>query len=167
MDTSFVVEALIPAQPMHAVCAAYLERITETEATVYFNRLLEAELLEAVFKADLRRRHGANKWQKMRHDGRARRPAARLMRDIIVAWNSALHALNSIVIELHEAVPTIPDLMSDYGLGSNDAVHTATALRAGVTALVTLDAGFGAVPEAMLQIYTDKSRLGACRRFRR
>src|SRR2546428_14098566 len=102
----------------------------------------------------------------MRHDGRARRPSARLVKEVMLAWNSALHALDSVVIEVHEVMAPVPDLMSNYGLGSNDAVHTATALRAGVTAMITLDAGFGAVPETMLQIYTDRSRLRVCRRFR-
>lgn len=167
LDTSFVVEALLPAQPLHSLAEVYLERITVAGATIYFSGILEIELLEAVFKADLKRRHGSNHWQKMRHDGRARRPATRLMREVILAWNAALHALDFVVIDVQEVLQAVPDLMADYGLGSNDAVHTATAMRANVRAIVTLDAGFAAVPEATLQIYTDRSRLRVCRGYRK
>jgi predicted nucleic acid-binding protein len=122
--------------------------------------------VEAVFKADLRRRHGSKHWARMRHDGRARRPTTRLIREVILAWNAVLHALDFVIIELNEVAPDVPGLMSSYGLGSNDAVHTATALKVRVKSMVTLDAGFAAVPEASLQIYTDRSRLRDCRRFR-
>lgn len=102
----------------------------------------------------------------MRHDGGARRPAARQIQEVILAWNATLHALDTVVIEVHEVITAVPELMTTYGLGSNDAVRMASALRAGVNAIVTLDAGFGVVPEQTLQIYTNRSRLKGCRSFR-
>jgi len=53
--------------------------------------------------------------------------------------------------------------MTDYGLSSYDAVHAATAVAASSEAIVTLDTGFALLPSAELAIYTDRSRLAACR----
>lgn len=53
--------------------------------------------------------------------------------------------------------------MSDYGIASYDAVHAATAIAAGATAIVTLDTGFALLPASQLAIYTDRSRLASCR----
>src|SRR5215213_5194071 len=49
LDTSFVVEALIETQPLHAVCAGFVERIVEAAPTVVTSELLEVELAEAAF----------------------------------------------------------------------------------------------------------------------
>ncbi len=57
-------------------------------------------------------------------------------------------------------------LMTDYGVASYDAVHAATAIAAGAEAIVTLDTGFGLLPQPLLTIYTDRSRLASCRRKR-
>jgi len=55
--------------------------------------------------------------------------------------------------------------MAAHGLASYDAVHAATALEAGVTAIVTTDAGFASLPKRIV-LYVDASRVTACRRFR-
>jgi hypothetical protein len=51
LDTSFVVEALIATEPLHAVCNAFLTRIDESGTSVITNALLRAELAEASFAA--------------------------------------------------------------------------------------------------------------------
>jgi predicted nucleic acid-binding protein len=56
--------------------------------------------------------------------------------------------------------------MADYGLAFYDAVHAATAVAAGAEAVVTTDVGFALIPASLLAIYTDRSRVGACRRNR-
>lgn len=53
--------------------------------------------------------------------------------------------------------------MTGYGLASYDAVHAATAIAAGAEAIVTLDTGFALLPQSMLAIYTDRTRLAFCR----
>jgi predicted nucleic acid-binding protein len=70
-------------------------------------------------------------------------------------------------IGIEAVLPHVPRLMTEYGLGSYDAVHVGTALVAEVADVVTTDAGFGAVPETLLTIHTDRSRLASCRERRR
>lgn len=57
--------------------------------------------------------------------------------------------------------------MTNYGLASYDAVHAATAIAADAEAIVTLDTGFALLPSSVLTIYTDRSRVTACRAKRR
>jgi predicted nucleic acid-binding protein len=57
-------------------------------------------------------------------------------------------------------------LMTDYGLASYDAVHAASAIAAGAEAIATTDAGFALLPASLLRIYTDRSRVRACRAMR-
>jgi predicted nucleic acid-binding protein len=57
-------------------------------------------------------------------------------------------------------------LMTDYGLASYDAVHAASAIAAGAEAIATTDTGFALLPASLLRIYTDRSRVAACRRTR-
>jgi hypothetical protein len=75
LDTSFVVEALIATQPLHAVCSAFLTRIDESGVSVATSDLLPFELAEAAFAIALKERWGGT-WRRHRPDGRARRPAA-------------------------------------------------------------------------------------------
>ncbi len=70
------------------------------------------------------------------------------------------------MVELHEVIDRVPDLMATYGLSSYDSVHAATALYLGVPNLVALDAGFSALPAGQITLYTNASRVRACRRFR-
>ena len=43
LDTTVVVEALLPSQPHHAACIAFFERVGTSGTTLIFNRLLETE----------------------------------------------------------------------------------------------------------------------------
>src|ERR1700685_3533151 len=45
LDTSFVVEALIATQPLHAVCRALLHRIDESGVSITTSDLLPIELV--------------------------------------------------------------------------------------------------------------------------
>ncbi len=53
--------------------------------------------------------------------------------------------------------------MTAYGLASYDALHAASAVAAGATAIVTIDTGFAYLPSSLLTIYTDHSRLASSR----
>jgi hypothetical protein len=75
LDTSFVVEALIATQPLHAVCSAFLTRIDDSGVSVATSDLLPFELAEAAFAIALKERWGGT-WRRHRPDGRARRHAA-------------------------------------------------------------------------------------------
>ncbi len=51
-----MVEALLPSQPDHAQCVAFLQRLAASDCLVVFNRLLEVELHETLFNVALKER---------------------------------------------------------------------------------------------------------------
>lgn len=165
LDTSFVVEALLPSQPLHAVCQSYLVRVADEETGIFYSRHFELELQETLFQLALKERHPKD-WKRFRHDGRAGARAGRLMERGLTAWREVTAAVASKCVEVDTVVPLVPDLMARYGLASYDAVHAATAIRTGVRRIVTIDAGYGWIPETELSIYTDSTRVSVCRRLR-
>jgi predicted nucleic acid-binding protein len=166
LDTSFVVEALIPTQRLHELCSAFLHRIAQSGIRVVTSELLEVELAEAVFKITLRDRWG-REWQRRRSDGRARRGARGALIGAAAAYQSMIiSSAAHVSIPVSRVSRDAMTLMSDHGLASYDAVHAATAIASGAEAIVTTDTGFAALPSAMLSIYTDRSRVPAARRRR-
>ena len=165
VDTSFVVEVLSPRQPLHLACRTWMEHMAANGTTIYFNRLLEIELAETLYQIALKERHPRD-WRRYRHDGRARRRANRLLQRGGNAWTSLLAAFNYAAYDLGEVANRVPELMSRYGLASYDAIHAATAVESGVGAIVTLDAGFASLPQSLLTIYTNASRVSVCRQRR-
>ena len=99
LDTSFVVEALMPAQKHHASAALFLSRAADNGSTVYFNLLLEIELAETAFQIGLRDKRGKN-WKRARYDGRARRHASRVLDRVLAVWAAVLSELNWSCIEV-------------------------------------------------------------------
>lgn len=87
LDTTIVVEALLPSQPHHAACVAFFDRIAGSETTLIFNRLLETELCEVLFNIALKEQHG-KRWKTARYDGRARRRAGRLLDGGLRSWRN-------------------------------------------------------------------------------
>lgn len=164
LETSFVVEALVTTQPRHQACRMFLSAIADTGGTVYFSNLLIAELWEAAYAIALRELHGG-RWRSHRHDGRSLRPATRLRARMEEAWNTALEALNAVVIEVGEVQSGVPQFMA-RGLNSFDAVHAATAAYVDVRPFVTLDYHFSLVPEDELVLYVSQHRVRACRQRR-
>lgn len=166
LDTSFVVETLLPNQPRHDECGGFLSRLVDEGVVVFFNRLLELELLETTYRLVLIERYGRGDWRRRRFDGRARRRASRLAQEMLDAWNAALSALNHGIVELDQVVTAVPGVMARYGLSSYDAVHAATAGRLRVRSLVTLDSGFAAVPASELELYVGTRQVSRCRSLR-
>lgn len=165
LDTSFIVDALISSQPLHAQCRTFLVALAGAESAIVFNRLLEIELAEAAFQLALKERFQRH-WRRHRRDGRVRRRATRLMADVLWAWDEIKAVMPSRCIELEEVMSEVPRLMGRYGLASYDAVHAASALRAGVAEFVTLDVGFAAVPATFLTLYANEARVARCRELR-
>lgn len=166
LDTSFVVNALIGTEKHYEVCAAFLVRLAEAESVVYFNRLLEIELVETAFKIAVKEQHGSNAWPKKRNDGRVRRRAGRLTERLLTSWHELLESLPHACIELDEVSSAVLRMMTSHGLASMDAAHAATAEYVGADGLVTTDAGFGNVPGEELRLYVDASRVRSCRQRR-
>lgn len=161
LDTSFVVEALLTSQPLHESCARYLARLAEASADLLVSRLLELELREATFQIALKERHPRD-WKRFRGDGRARPRAARLTADITSAWDAVLENFVWTEVEIVDVMSSVAGFM-EHGLASYDAVHAATAATSDPPRVVTIDAGFAAVPESELKLYVDSSRLQSCR----
>jgi predicted nucleic acid-binding protein len=166
VDTSFVLEALLVSQPLHAPCQKFLIELASAGSALFFSRLLDVELAEAAFQLALKERHPKD-WRRFRHDGRARPRAAKLMRDVAGAWEDVLDAVPFRRVEVGAVAHRVPGLMGSYGLASYDAVHAATAIETGVRRMITIDAGFGAIPESELALLVDSSRVASCRRRRR
>jgi predicted nucleic acid-binding protein len=165
LDTSFVVEALIESQPLHAGAVDFLIRLEEEGVRIRYCALLELELAETAFQLALKERHPRD-WKRFRHDGRARRRASRLMSDVEDAWGDVLIFIEHERVAIEEVSEVAPLLMRDYGLASYDAVHAAAALRETSVGIVTTDVGFSALPASAMPIYTDSSRVARCRQLR-
>jgi predicted nucleic acid-binding protein len=166
VDTSFVVEVLSPKQPAHADAVAFAQALAAADTTLVYNRLLELELDEVLYQVALKERHPRD-WRRFRHDGRARRRANRLVTGSRSAWAEFLSAFGYVAYTVEEVTDRIPELMTRYGFASYDAVHAATALEAGVSAIVALDTAFAKLPASRIAIYTDSTRVANCRRYRR
>lgn len=137
-----------------------------SRTTIFYNRLLEAELAEALYQIALKERHPRD-WKRYRHDGRARRRANGLLRRVGGAWDDLVAAFNHGIYDVGEVAHRMPDLMTRYGLASYDAIHIATAIESGVGVIVTLDASFASVPQALVPIiYTNASRVRTCQLYR-
>lgn len=165
LDTSFVVEALVETQPLHEICAGFLERLIEADTTVVTSELLVVELAEAAFAIALKERWGRD-WRRHRTDGRARRRGRRLLDDVTSRHDLLLSSATHVSVPVARVAPAAAVLMTDYGLASYDSVHAASAVVTGAEAMITTDTGFALLPSSLLAIYTDRSRLASCRRKR-
>jgi len=165
LDTTVVVEALLPAEKHHAACVAFFQSAVEAECTLVFNRLLETELCDVLFNLAGQEQHG-NKWRTARYDGRVRRRASRLLKDGLRAWGELLDTVPWSRIELSEASSLAPDLMGKYGLRSYDAIHAASLFIAEIADVATLDHGFTMLPEAEATIHTTQPRVPTMRKWR-
>jgi predicted nucleic acid-binding protein len=162
LDTSFVVDALVPSQVRHEECQRFLAALVDANATVVYNRLLEAELWEAAYGIALQELHPGKPRKTARRDGRSRRRAKRLRGEVATAWTDVLDNLNSIPIEVGEVAGLVPTQM-EYGLKSYDAVHVATAIYAATRAFVASDYEFSFVPRRDLDLYIVSGKVAACR----
>lgn len=162
LDTSFVVEALIESQRLHAICRGFLERLVEPGPTVVTSELLPIELAEASFAITLKERWG-REWRRHRGDGRARRRARRLLVDVNTRYEALLSSVDHVSVPLASVADAAMGIMARYGLASYDAVHAASAIAVGAEAIVTKDTDFAFLPSSLLAVYTDRSRLAACR----
>jgi predicted nucleic acid-binding protein len=166
LDTSFVVNVLVKSEPLHAVSRDFMLDLVVNQSRIYYNRLLELELAEIAFKIAVVEQHGRKEWPRLRADGRVRRRAGRLSKDLLDAWADLLSTVPHLRVELDEVADDVLKHMTQFGLASYDAAHAATAAYTEADGLVTNDAGFGRVAESTLALYVDSSRVRSCRRHR-
>jgi predicted nucleic acid-binding protein len=163
IDTSFALRTIVTTEALHVECQAYVYRILQAGATVWYSEMLEIELAEKAYQLALKETYGKT-WMSARHDGRARRKASRRMLSWLSAWNEMISALPAGRIEISEVSDLVPKLMT-LGLASYDAVHAAAAHYMRVSSILTTDSGFAYLPPST-QIYTDSTRVNACRKIR-
>ena len=156
---------MLATQPLHAQCSAFLTRIVDSGVTVITSDLLTVELAEAAFAIALKERW-AGKWRAHRTDGRARRPATRLLNDTISRYETLLFSIDHFPVPLGDITSVAKTFMTGYGIASYDAVHAASAIAASAGTIVTIDTGFALLPASLLTLYTDSSRLASCRQKR-
>lgn len=165
LDTSFVVRALHPMEEHHDECVAFLTRIIDCESTLVFNELLTFELIETAYKLAVIERHGRQAWPAKRQDGRVRRRATRLSKDLLEAWSSVQSVSSHLEIPLADVRENVIPLLS-VGLSSYDAAHAATAALSEAHALATTDYGFSRITQSELTIVTTHDRVSGYRRNR-
>jgi predicted nucleic acid-binding protein len=122
-------------------------------------------LAEVAVQLALKERHPRD-WKRFRHDGQSQRRVHRLLLEATAAWTEVAESLGAVCVDVGDVADRARDLLSSYGLASYDAVHVATALGAGVSDFVSIDADFAYVPENLLTVWVDRSRVAACRKRR-
>jgi predicted nucleic acid-binding protein len=167
LDTSAVVDFLLPSQRAHEHWSIFFERCSGHGTSFVFNRLVETELYDALFNIALRERWGKGAAHgPKRYDGRIRARAARLLGVYREEWEELLDTSATVVIEVGEVAGQVPELMRQCGMRSHDAVHAATAILTETSLIATTDSGFATLPEDVLQIVTDPNRVPHMRRRR-
>jgi|SRR5450759_1356179 predicted nucleic acid-binding protein len=167
LDTSAVVEFLLPSQRAHAHWRLFFRACAGNGTSLVFNRLVETELYDALFNIALRERWGKGAAHgPKRYDGRIRARAARLLDVYREEWQELLDTSDTVVIEVGEVAGQVPELMRQCGMRSHDAVHAATAILTETSLIATTDSGFATLPEDVLQIVTDPNRVPHMRRRR-
>ncbi len=96
--------------------------------------------------------------------GRSR--ARRLLAEATERYDAFLASVSHGSVPVGQVAADAVILMADYGLASYEAVHAASAVAVGAEAIITTDTGFALLPSKLLAIYTDRSRVAACRRNR-
>jgi hypothetical protein len=90
LESSFVAEALIPSQRHYEECRTFMSALPVWGTTVYFSELLEPELWEAAYGIAIRELHPKRDKTSARQDGRTRRRATRIQREMERAWDEAV-----------------------------------------------------------------------------
>ncbi len=130
LDTNVAAEALLTGASEHAECVALFQRLTDEKTTVVFNGLLEIELWETVFNADLRDRHPRKQMRHVRFTQAARCHAAAALDEAQRRWERMIAPIDWVRVELHEVADAVPDLMRS--LPEDATLHT-TAARLATT----------------------------------
>ncbi len=167
LDTSVVVEFLLPSQRAHEHWRRFFSECAEHGTLLVFNRLVETELYDALFNIALQERWGRHAAHgPKRYDGRVRARAARLLGVYRREWEELLDTSDTAVVEIGEVLSQVPEMMRRCGMRSHDAVHAATAILTETSLIATTDTGYATLPEDVLQIVSDPHRVPQMRRRR-
>jgi predicted nucleic acid-binding protein len=162
LDTSIVASAMIAGVAHHTSCAAFCEPLVANDCRVYFSQLLRMEIAETI-KNFAVRNQGAQLPEAVREQYRL----DQWTKSFDVRWRWLLYGLSQLdallgrftqVIELPVRANLWEDsieIMDRWQLGSNDALHVATARHHGLRYLATTDRGLQAVTNPMIWLIRD------------
>ena len=162
LDTSVAASALIAGVAHHAACAAFCNRFAADDCTVYFSQLLRLEIAQTLQNFAAR-----NKGAQLPESVRRQHDIGQWTTSFEVRWRWLLHGLNRLNALLARFAHTVElpiqarlwedsiELMARWQLGSNDALHVATARAYGLRYFATTDRGFRDVPTPMIWLIRD------------
>jgi predicted nucleic acid-binding protein len=156
VDTDIFVNYLIGTQPNHARCRTFLERIQqEARTTLYVSSLSWLELAHVFTRPsfrdelaeDLQRRYRLGRWE--------RTDIRRAYLDgLIGAFDETLAQYAWVEVPITPIVRRLAvRYMAEYRLGSQDAVHLASAAHVSVADFASFDAGYRRVDD--LDLWND------------
>jgi predicted nucleic acid-binding protein len=145
LDTDILVNALISTQPHHERCVAFLDSVVRNGlTTVYLSSLSWLEYVHAITRDNFRRLLPAELQHELQFD-RWKESLVRqaYVQRLVGAFDALLTQFDVIEISLTPEIRVSAiQYAAEYNLGSQDAVHLASASHAGVLDLASLDARF-------------------------
>jgi predicted nucleic acid-binding protein len=171
VDTSVIAPAMLVGVAHHSTCAVFCNRLVVDDCRVYFSLLLRLEIAQTVqnFAArnsgaqlpeTVRQQHQIDQWS-------ASFEVRRRWLFFGLSRLSALLARFAEYVELPIRAPLYDDsveLMARWELGSNDALHIATAQAHGIQYFATTDRGFRDVSNPMIWLIRDDTPSPLARR---
>ena len=159
LDSSLVVAAMLDGLPDSTASAAFCARLVDTNSRVCFSQILRLEIAEAFRKLASRQQLPESLRQEYQLSDWATHPRIRQR------WMAFGLGQFAIFLDAFYQVSEIPfgiqvwrhsvEIMADYGLGSHDAVHVATALQSGVHIFATSDKHFNRVDMLDIRLIHD------------
>ncbi|MFN8634933.1 MAG: type II toxin-antitoxin system VapC family toxin [Chloroflexota bacterium] len=156
VDTDIFVNHLVAGQPHHTRCRVFLERLQrEARTTLYVSSLSWLEVAHVITRPgfrealpdELQRRYRIGRWQ---------RPDIRraYIDGLLGDFESVLGQFAWVEVPLTPMVRRLTTrFMAEYGLGSQDAAHLASAAQEGVVDFASLDVAFRRVDD--LDLWND------------
>jgi predicted nucleic acid-binding protein len=143
VDTDIFVNYLFSSQPHHARCRAFLDRLqASVQTTLYVSPLSWLELAHVISRPsfrdeltdELQRRYRVGRW----HQPEIRQA---YLDGLLGEFDALLSQFAWVEVPMSPLVRRLAvRFMAEYGLGSQDASHLASAAHAGVADFASFDA---------------------------
>jgi predicted nucleic acid-binding protein len=160
LDSSLVVAAMLDGLPDSTACSAFCARLVRGNSRVYFSQILRLEIAEAFRKLASRQQLPESLRLEYQLADWATHPHVRQQ------WMAFGMGQFAVFIGKFYQVSELPfrirmwrrsvQIMAEYGLGSHDAVHVATALQNGVQIFATSDKHFNRVDALDIRLIRDQ-----------
>lgn len=153
LETGFVVSALVPSDPHHEACSAFLEWIIRAQTVLFYNDLFELELHEAAFELAAR------------EIGRRLGPAPRVVRysdpdvralagELLSRWHAVVVRADAVHVESPNLLEDVRYFMERAGLSAAHAVQAGMVVASRADGIATVEERFGAVDATLVRMYT-------------